>query len=187
MECLVEFEGRKIKMRATKEDMIDFMANVCHKYDGPLDRRTIRELADYGILDLDELAKSKKLRKEFSEFVICRYGEEIREKAEKLKGKPAVKKNDEKICEIILDVWDENEEMFEAIKEEGDGQMEFSIWVSFIMAYGYGPDEILEFAKDNGIAHDPEDCDPDDESDVYGALELTEEVVARLREKYKKS
>lgn len=90
------------------------------------------------------------------------------------------KQDGKKIRDIILEVWRLNN--IESLKCDGAKLEDFNIWVSYIMCYGFSPEKILEFAEIRGIKHNPHDCDPDDDDDHYGALELDEKIIAILKE-----
>ena len=78
--------------------------------------------------------------------------------------------NEQKIAEIIKEVWANEVE-----EDEEDPQIE--IYVSYITAYGYHPQEVIDFAEKYGIIYDPDLSDPDDEYDIYGSLIINRDCL----------
>lgn len=83
----------------------------------------------------------------------------------------------QKISDIILSVWEANYDEYRID--------ELSIWVSFIMGYGFSEVQILEYAAIRGIQYDPADSDPDYPEDAPGALVIKEETIARIKAELK--
>lgn len=71
-----------------------------------------------------------------------------------------------KICQIIDDI------MTAEVNDDPE-LSSMAIYISTIMAFGYKYGEIEVVAKIMNIEIDPDESDPDDESDNYGSLIIT--------------
>ena len=86
--------------------------------------------------------------------------------------------NEKKIVEIIEEVWNNETE------ENGDNDPQIGIYLSYITAYGYKPQEVIDFAEKYGIIYDPNLLDPEDEYDIYGSLVINSDSIKEF-EKHK--
>lgn len=92
------------------------------------------------------------------------------------------KEDNDKISEIICDVWKDLLKDPDAWDDDIDLENEgIDIWISYFMTYGFSPNEILAYGKEHGLKYAPWDCDPNDPDDVYGALIITQKDIDKIQ------